>query len=44
MVTKKTFGDIAKRVLKIVIRDGDKCDRVDVAFDVYREGSIKDAE
>ena len=41
---QKTFGDIAKTVLKIVIRKGDKCDRVDVVFDVYREGSIKDAE
>ena len=41
---QKTFGDIAKTVLKIVIREGDKCDRVDVVFDVYREGSIKDAE
>ena len=29
---QKTFGDIAKTVLKIVV------------FDVYREGSIKDAE
>ena len=38
---QKTFGDIAKTVLKIVIREGDKCD---VVFDVYREGSIKDAE
>ena len=41
---QKTFGDIAKTVLKIVIREGDKSDRVDVVFDVYREGSIKDAE
>ena len=41
---QKTFGDIAKTVLKIVICEGDKCDRVDVVFDVYREGSIKDAE
>ena len=41
---QKTFGDIAKTVLKIVIREGDKCDRVDVVFDVCREGSIKDAE
>ena len=41
---QKTFGDIAKTVLKIVIREGDKCDRVDVVIDVYREGSIKDAE
>ena len=41
---QKTFGDIAKTVLKIVIHEGDKCDRVDVVFDVYREGSIKDAE
>ena len=41
---QKTFGDIAKTVLKIVIREGDKCDRVDVVFDVYREDSIKDAE
>ena len=41
---QNTFGDIAKTVLKIVIREGDKCDRVDVVFDVYREGSIKDAE
>ena len=37
---QNTFGDIAKTVLKIVIREGDKCDRVDVVFDVYREGSI----
>ena len=42
--SQKTFGDIAKTVLKIVIREGDKGDRVDVVFDVYREGSIKDAE
>ena len=41
---QKTFGDIAKTVLTIVIREGDQCDRVDVVFDVYREGSIKDAE
>ena len=41
---QKTFGDIAKTVLKIVIREGDKGDRVDVVFDVYREGSIKDEE
>ena len=41
---QKTFGDIAKTVLKIVICEGDKCDRVDVVFDVDREGSIKDAE
>ena len=41
---QKPFGDIAKTVLKIVIREGDKCDRVDVVFDVYREDSIKDAE
>ena len=41
---QKTFGDIGKTVLKIVIRDRDNCDRVDVMFDVYREGSIKDAE
>ena len=41
---QKTFGGIGKTVLKIVIREGDKCDRVDVVFDVYREGSIKDAE
>ena len=31
-------------MLKIVIREEEKCDRVDVGFDVYREGSIKDAE
>ena len=36
--------NFAKTVLKIVICEGDKCDRVDVVFDVYREGSIKDAE
>ena len=41
---QKTFGDIAKTVLKIVIRERDKCDRVDVVFDAYRDGSIKDAE
>ena len=29
---QKTFGDIAKTVLKIVIREGDTCD---VVFDVY---------
>ena len=40
----KPFGDIGKTVLKIVIREGDKCGRVDVVFDVFREGSIKDAE
>ena len=40
----KTFGGIAKTVLKIVIREGDKCNRVDGVFDVYREGSTKDAE
>ena len=41
---QKTFGNIAKTVLKIVIREGDKCDRVDVVFDVFRKGSVKDAE
>ena len=37
-VNQKNLGDIAKTVLKIVIRKGDKCDRIDVVFDVYREG------
>ena len=32
---QKTFGDIGKTVLKIVICEGDKCDRVDVVFDVW---------
>ena len=41
---QKTFGDIAKTVLKRILREGDKSDRVDVVFDVHREGSIKDAE
>jgi len=40
----KTFHEIAKTLLKRVLQEGDKSDQVDVVFDVYREGSIKDAE
>ena len=41
----KTFQDLAKSALNMVIREGgDNCDRVDIVFDVYRESSIKDTE
>ena len=41
----KTFQDLAKSALKMVIREGgDNSERVDVVFDVYRESSIKDTE
>ena len=41
----KTFQELAKSALKMVIREGgDNSERVDVAFDVYRESYIKDTE
>ena len=43
-VQNNTFGEVSSSVLKAVLRDGDKCQRIDVVFDVYLETSIKDAE
>ena len=41
----KTFQDLAKYALKMVIREGgDNSEIVDVIFDVYQESSIKDTE
>ena len=41
----KTFQDLAKAALKMVIREGgDNSEIVDVVFDVYRESSMKDTE
>ena len=41
----KTFQDLAKSALKMVISEGgDNSERVGVVFDVYRQSSIKDTE
>ena len=41
----KTFQDLAKSALKMVIREGgDNSERFDVVFDVYQESSKKDTE
>lgn len=39
-----TFGDVSTILLKMVLREGASCKRIDVVFDVYREQSIKNAE
>jgi len=39
-----TFHDVAKTLLKRVLQEAGKSDRVDIVFDVYRDVSIKDAE
>ena len=36
---QNTFVDIAKTVLKVVIHEGDKCDRVNVVFDTWTLGN-----
>lgn len=40
----KTFRDLAKSLLKNVLREAEHSDRVDVVFVVYRETTIKNAE
>ena len=41
----KTFNDLTRAALKIVVREGgDNSDRVDAVFDVHRESSTKDTE
>jgi len=35
---------LSQHVLSLIIGESRDCGRVDMVFDVYREGSIKDAE
>ena len=39
-----TFGEIADKIPSRVLLEGEVSNRVDVAFDVYRDISIKSAE
>jgi hypothetical protein len=39
-----TFGDVAKTVLSMALREGSQSNRVDVVFDTYQENSIKNSE
>ena len=41
---QKTFAELSHQVLSLVIGESRYCIRVDMVFDVYVEGSIKDAE
>ena len=41
---QKTFAVLSQHVLSLIIGESRDCSRVDMVFDVYREGSIKDAE
>ena len=40
----KTFGQVAKEILNMCLRDGYESDRLDVVFDVYKKKSIKSCE
>lgn len=39
-----TFGDIAMTVLSMAMKEGVRCNRIDVIFDTYKELSIKNSE
>ncbi|KAG1662160.1 hypothetical protein GQR58_021078 [Nymphon striatum] len=39
-----TFSELASTLLGSILIEGRTCSRIDVVFDVYRAGSIKDAE
>ena len=39
-----TFGDIAMTVLSMAMKEGVRCNRIDVIFDTYKESSIEDSE
>ena len=40
----RTFGDIAKSIFLIAIQSGNASSRKDIAFDVYKDNSIKTTE
>jgi hypothetical protein len=40
----KKYSELAKSALKHVLREGDQSNIIDVAFDVYLESTIKNAE
>ena len=39
-----TFGDVAIIVLSMAMKEGVRCNRIDVVFDTYKELSIKNSE
>ena len=39
-----TFADVTNAVLKSLLREGDKSQKIDAVFDVYLDTSINDAE
>ena len=39
-----TFADLSQYILSLILAESKGCDRVDMVFDVYKDGSIKDAE
>ena len=38
-----TFGDVAMSVLSMAMKEGVRCNRIDVVFDTYKELSIKNS-
>ena len=39
-----TFGDVAIIVLSMAMKEGVRCNRIDIVFDTYKELPIKNSE